>query len=377
MILEFVKVRWLFEFVQVYGRDKCPEGRRVKKETGPHKRAIWYSHCNTLQHTAIHCNTLQHTATHDVVRNTTYRTSELSSKLTATHCNTLQHTATHCNSLQHTAIHCNTLQHTMSFEIPRTAQVSYLVNSLQLTATNCNTLQHTATHCNTLQYTATHCNTRCHSKYHVPHKWAIRYVYVLVYILMYIYVRVHRHTCICVCVCGCVSVCVYINVDTPTCVYMWGKNGPAPESNLFFGVMVLWYSRYMSIWVCACKCVCVCIHVHVYMCACVYIHTYRYTRKRNVPAHVRYMTFCMKHTYIKKKTNIRYFFFLHECQILENVGRMWECEILYETDFTYIYIKIWHSCKYVYINIHEYVHVYIHKYICVCVCAYIRMKYTV
>ena len=26
--------------------------------------ALYYTHCNTLQHTASHCNTLQHTATH-------------------------------------------------------------------------------------------------------------------------------------------------------------------------------------------------------------------------------------------------------------------------------------------------------------------------
>jgi len=70
-----------------------------------------------------------------------------------THCNTLQHTAIHCNTLQHTAAHRNTLQH-IATHICR-----YMYNTLQHTATHCNKLQHTATHCNTLQHTATHCNT--------------------------------------------------------------------------------------------------------------------------------------------------------------------------------------------------------------------------
>jgi len=41
-------------------------------------RALYITHCNTLQHTATHCNILQHTATHySIVQNS------------AAHCNTM------------------------------------------------------------------------------------------------------------------------------------------------------------------------------------------------------------------------------------------------------------------------------------------------
>jgi len=84
-----------------------------------------WTHCNSLQFTAIHFNLMQ----------TYYRT--------------LQHTATHCNSL-HIKSGCTAIVQNLN---------RAHCNSLQPSATHCNPLQHAATHCNTLQLAATRCNS--------------------------------------------------------------------------------------------------------------------------------------------------------------------------------------------------------------------------
>jgi len=113
------------------------------------KRAMYSTHCSTLQHAATHYNTLQHTATHCNTHRVMVILKKICIRHTAAHCNTLQLIATHCNSLQLTATHCDTLQHTSRDGNIKRDMYSTHCSTLQLTATHYNTLQHTATHCNT------------------------------------------------------------------------------------------------------------------------------------------------------------------------------------------------------------------------------------
>jgi len=46
-----------------WGLSVCEREKASGKERA-RARALFGSHCNTLQHTATHCNTLQHTTTH-------------------------------------------------------------------------------------------------------------------------------------------------------------------------------------------------------------------------------------------------------------------------------------------------------------------------
>jgi len=136
-----------------------------------HMPQVWYTWCNTLQHTATHiCNKLRHNATH--ASGMVYV-----AQYTATHCNAyLQHAAKHtsgvccavtrqvprgpaCISLQHAATHCNTYFRygvccTVTRQVPRGSACISLehADTLQHTATRCNT--HTATHISGMVYVA-------------------------------------------------------------------------------------------------------------------------------------------------------------------------------------------------------------------------------
>jgi len=107
---------------------------------------LQWTHCNTLQHSAVCCNELPQV---QGVCRYTYVSRNIN--------RTLQHTATHCN--EHTATHCNTLQCVAVCynELPQVHWMYTDIHIYRETYTGrCNILQHTAM--NTLQHTAIHCS---------------------------------------------------------------------------------------------------------------------------------------------------------------------------------------------------------------------------